>query len=310
MRLRVLLDRGCDLAVVVGPAARRGDRAQGPRRGGEHEAFADVRCTPTRHERLRETRLRCELGHRCRRGHLLMHDHGHRITALGNVDGRLEQIAERQLAETLGQCDPARHGARHRHRVPAALGGCLRLRAVLRLKVRRRPRGRCTARGVQSMQPLAVPHDAEGVRAQTIADRLDDRHHRSGRDRSVDRVAAFHQHAHAGLHGHGVRRRHHVAAEHRQALARITAAPVEMRRAHDLPLGPRKRCGCCMSHAGIVDPRINAATCSPMASAAVRPGDSMPYRWTSPATPCSAGPWMTKSCAPSCGARIFGRTPE
>src|SRR5262249_41246388 len=35
-------------------------------------------------------------------------------------------------------------------------------------------------------------------------------------------------------------------------------------------------------------------TCSAMASEAVMPGDSIPNRLTSPATPCSAGPWMRK----------------
>jgi len=53
----------------------------------------------------------------------------------------------------------------------------------------------------------------------------------------------------------------------------------------------------------------SAATCSASASAEVRPGDSMPNRFTSPDTPCVAGPSMRKSCAGSPGPRIFGRTP-
>ena len=41
----------------------------------------------------------------------------------------------------------------------------------------------------------------------------------------------------------------------------------------------------------------------------VSPGDSMPYRFIRPATPCAAGPCSTKSCAASPGDESFGRTP-
>ncbi len=51
------------------------------------------------------------------------------------------------------------------------------------------------------------------------------------------------------------------------------------------------------------------ATCSAIASDAVSPGDSMPNRFTSPGTPCSAGPWIRKSRAGSPGPAIFGRMP-
>ena len=37
--------------------------------------------------------------------------------------------------------------------------------------------------------------------------------------------------------------------------------------------------------------------------------DSMPSRFTKPGTPCSAGPWIMKSAAASCGALILGRMP-
>ena len=45
---------------------------------------------------------------------------GHRVAALGDLDRRREQVGERQLAEALGQRDPAGDRAGHRHRVPAA----------------------------------------------------------------------------------------------------------------------------------------------------------------------------------------------
>src|SRR5205823_819147 len=53
------------------------------------------------------------------------------------------------------------------------------------------------------------------------------------------------------------------------------------------------------------------ATCAAMASDAVRPGDSIPNRFTSPGTPCSRGPSIRKSRAGSSGdSWIFGRIPE
>src|SRR6185436_4930922 len=51
------------------------------------------------------------------------------------------------------------------------------------------------------------------------------------------------------------------------------------------------------------------ATSSANASEAVNPGDSMPNKLTNPATPCSGGPWITKSAAASPGPEIFGRIP-
>ena len=58
-----------------------------------------------------------------------------------------------------------------------------------------------------------------------------------------------------------------------------------------------------------VDTHHSAATCAPMASELVNPGDSMPNRFTRPGTPCTAGPWITKSAAGSPGALILGRMP-
>ncbi|SDF21662.1 hypothetical protein SAMN04488105_114171 [Salipiger thiooxidans] len=53
-----------------------------------------------------------------------------------------------------------------------------------------------------------------------------------------------------------------------------------------------------------------AATTSAMASDEVRPGLSMPKRFTSPGTPCSSGPSMRKSAAGSPGPESLGRMPQ
>lgn len=53
-----------------------------------------------------------------------------------------------------------------------------------------------------------------------------------------------------------------------------------------------------------------AATTSAMASDEVRPGLSMPKRFTSPGTLCSSGPSMRKSAAGSPGPESLGRMPQ
>ena len=53
-----------------------------------------------------------------------------------------------------------------------------------------------------------------------------------------------------------------------------------------------------------------ATTCRASASDEVRPGDSMPNRFTSPATPCSVYVWMQKSAKAASGPWIFGRMPQ
>ena len=52
-----------------------------------------------------------------------------------------------------------------------------------------------------------------------------------------------------------------------------------------------------------------STTRSASARQLVKPGDSIPNRFTNPGTPCSAGPLMTKSAAGSVGPVIFGRMP-
>jgi hypothetical protein len=46
-----------------------------------------------------------------------------------------------------------------------------------------------------------------------------------------------------------------------------------------------------------------------MASELVKPGDSMPNKFTKPGTPCSAGPWIKKSADASEGPLILGLMP-
>ena len=77
------------------------------------------------------------------------------------------------------------------------------------------------------MQAVAVPDQAERIRPEAVADRLDDGHRGRGGDRRVDRVAASLQHAQARLRGQRMRGRDDVAAEDRQALARVALGPVE-----------------------------------------------------------------------------------
>src|SRR5258708_38203229 len=73
-------------------------------------------------------------------------------------------------------------------------------------------------------------------------------------------------------------------------------SPDERFRAH-----PQQRCGYALA---------NSPTWSAIASDDVSPGDSMPNRLISPATPWSRGPWIRKSCVATAGGTIFGRIPE
>jgi hypothetical protein len=118
-----------DLAAVEGGAARLGDRLQALRRGAELEALAHLRRPALGQEGLGPARLALE--QRRRRDPLLLHDDRHRIAALAGLDRRRQQVGEGQLAEALGQGDPAGHGARHGHRVPAALRRLAGVGAVL-----------------------------------------------------------------------------------------------------------------------------------------------------------------------------------
>src|SRR5690606_28690122 len=64
-----------------------------------------------------------------------------------------------------------------------------------------------------------------------------------------------------------------------------------------------------VSEANASDCPATSATCRPLERLAVRPGDSMPKSWMTPATPCVRGPVIMKSSAGWPGAWILGRTP-
>ncbi|MOA14222.1 hypothetical protein D3C78_1343110 [compost metagenome] len=163
-------------------------------------------------------------------GPLVRHDRRHGVAALGDFDGGLKQLLERQLAQLFVQRGPAGHHARHRHGVPAALGldgQAVGARAVLGLEVFGVPGGGRHARRVQAMQFLAVPDDGEAIAAQAARHGFDQHDRGGGRNGGVHGVAALEQHAQAGLGRQRVRRGHHVARKQRDANGRIRVDPVK-----------------------------------------------------------------------------------
>ena len=145
----------------------------------------------------------------------------HREAVACVVDGGLGQLGKRQLAKAFGQSHPGRHGAGHGDRVPAGFGDAAALREV----VGRPSRGRA-ARGVETMQFLAVPEDGKPVAADAATGGLDHRQRHGGGQRGVHRVAASQQHAQAGLCGQRMRGGNHVAAQHRAALRGVGQGPI------------------------------------------------------------------------------------
>ena len=121
-----------------------------------------------------------------------------------------------------GELHPCAHRARHGDRVPAALRH--RRHAFEAFE---RPPGRRAAGGVQAVQLLAVPQDAERVAADAVARRLDDGQRDGGCERRIDGIAAFQQHPEPRLRGERLRCGDHVARKHRHALRRIRKLPVE-----------------------------------------------------------------------------------
>ncbi|MNX98862.1 hypothetical protein D3C86_1312870 [compost metagenome] len=164
-------------------------------------------------------------------GPLVRHHRRHGVAALGDLDRRLHQVFERQLAELLVQRGPAGHHARHGDRIPAAdrpIGEAVAVHAVLVLEVFGVPGGRGHARRVQAMQFLAVPEDREGVATQAARHRLHQRDGGSGGDGRIDGIAALEQHAQAGLCRQRVRGGDHVAREQRNAHGGVGVGPVEV----------------------------------------------------------------------------------
>ncbi len=117
---------------------------------------------------------------------------------------------------------PRAHRARHGHGIPAAL----RHRRHAFEAIERPARWRAAGR-VEAVQLLAVPQDAERVAADAVARRLDHGQRDRGRERRIDGVPPFQQHAQARLRCKRLRGRDDVAREHRHALRRIGKLPVE-----------------------------------------------------------------------------------
>ena len=126
---------------------------------------------------------------------------------LGVRDGGREDVGEFHPAEFREELVPAVHRSRDRHRVDAVLrhrGDSLRSQ-VVRCQAGGRPAGR-----VESVEfpGLGFVHDREEVAAHAVVHRRDEAHHRVGRDRRIDRVAAMFEDRGTDL------RRNHALARH------------------------------------------------------------------------------------------------
>jgi hypothetical protein len=95
-----------DLAAVVGLALGGGDLAQRGAGFLEHEALARLGRAAARHEGLGEAGQVFQQRHL--QAPLVGGDAAHAVAALGQFDGGLHQVAERQLAETLWTAPPSR----------------------------------------------------------------------------------------------------------------------------------------------------------------------------------------------------------
>jgi hypothetical protein len=75
-----------------------GDQAQRARRIGEGERSPTSGCAAVGQEGLGKTGLRRDLGQAGGIAPLVLNDHRHRITALGDLDGRRQQVGKGQAA--------------------------------------------------------------------------------------------------------------------------------------------------------------------------------------------------------------------
>ena len=214
-----------DLALVEGRAVGGANAAQRARRGRKAEQLAHVRRPAPRQKGVGKAGLRRQLGRR--QGPLALHHHRHSKTPLGDLDRGRQRVGQRQAAEALAQLHPGADAARHRHRIDAAP----RRRhgvTVPAPEIVGRPGGRRAAGGVQPVQALAVPQDAEGIAAEAVADRLAHRHGGGRGHGGIDRIAALLQHAQPGLRRQRVRSGDQIAAEHRQARRGVARSVVEI----------------------------------------------------------------------------------
>ena len=164
---------------------------------------------------LRKAWQRLQLG--CGRGPLLLHHDRHPRSprSASSIAGCIRS-ANGSLPKRSLKARPARHGARHGDGIEAAFGRSERPGAVFAVEVTGRPGLGCRAAGVEPVQLLTIPEDAERIRAQAVAHRLGDRQCRGGGDGRVHRVAALQQHAQAGLRCQRVRGAHDIARKQRQ----------------------------------------------------------------------------------------------
>ena len=154
-----------DLAFVEGAALGFGDGAQGACGAGVAEAFAGFGRASLGHESLGKAGLVLE--HRGPFGPRRAHDRRHDKAVFGIADRGGQHGRQAEAAEFFRQFDPGADGTGDGHGVPAVFGDAV-------LEILGRPGSGRAARGVQPVQLLAVPQDAEGVRAKAAARGLDD----------------------------------------------------------------------------------------------------------------------------------------
>ena len=131
------LDGLRNFTAVKGLAFAFGDGAHTPRCGFELKQLTHVgRATPGQ-KAVGKAGQVVQLGRGGRP--FLLHHHRQQIAALGNLNGRLHQIGERQFAKALTQRHPAADRTGHRHRVKTALGWCRHIGAVFAFEIVGRP---------------------------------------------------------------------------------------------------------------------------------------------------------------------------
>ena len=165
--------------------------------------------------------------------HFCCDDDRHRVAALGDLDRRLQQVGERQLAEALATAPPSRRPRRAPSPNPSrAWAASSRRRRTCCVKY---SGVHAAGAGPEAFRPCSfLPSHTmrERVAAEAVAARLDDRHRRRGGDRRVDRVAALPQHAQAGLRARADARSRRCCA--RRPAGASTGSRPASRRIHGL----------------------------------------------------------------------------
>jgi len=215
-----------DFAAIEGLPLGGSNGPQTPRGVLELEQLAHLRRTAPGQKAVRKAGLRLQLGRG--RGPLLLHHHRNQITALGHLDGGLQQICKGQFAKAVTQRHPTCHGTRHGDRVKTTLRGCFSLGTVLAVKVIGRPGRGGRAGGVEAVQLLAIPQNRKRVRPQTATDRLGQGDDSSGGDGSVDCIAPLEHHPQTRLRGQRVRGGDHIARKQRQTGAGVGKLVIEI----------------------------------------------------------------------------------